>query len=112
MVGERFTAHAPAWYGDRVFGGVVVAQGLDAASQTVEPPMRPHSLHAYFLGPLAPGDVEIGVEALRDGRTFTTRHVTSRQRGRTALWCTVSFHADEPGADYQLPMPPAPSPEL
>jgi acyl-CoA thioesterase-2 len=107
-----FTAKAPDWFGDRVFGGVVVGQALAAAARTVEPPMRPHSLHAYFLGALRPGPVELEVERLRDGRTFATRHVTSRQHGRTALWQTVSFHQDEPAAPYQLAMPPGvPGPE-
>lgn len=107
---ERFTAVAPDWFGDRVFGGVVVAQALSAAAQTVAPPMRPHSLHGYFLGALRAGPVELTVRPLRDGRTFSTRHVTSEQHGRTALWCTVSFHADEAGDRYQLPMPAAPEP--
>ena len=107
---ERFAATAPDWFGDRVFGGVVVAQALSAAAQTVDPPMRPHSLHGYFLGALRAGPVDLSVRALRDGRTFSTRHVTSEQHGRTALWCTVSFHADEDGDEYQLPMPAAPEP--
>ncbi|MBI2704561.1 MAG: thioesterase family protein [Actinobacteria bacterium] len=103
--GERFTATAPDWFGDRVFGGVVVAHGLDAAMQTVDGEMGPHSLHAMFLGALRPGPVELRVDALRDGRTFSTRHVTSRQDDRNALWMAVSFHGGEAGDEYQLPMP-------
>lgn len=108
---DRFTVEAPDWFGERVFGGVVVAQGLVAAAQTVDAPMRVHSLHAYFLGALRPGPVEIEVDRLRDGRSFTTRHARSRQDDRTALWCTVSFHPDEPGPEYQLAMPEVPAPE-
>jgi acyl-CoA thioesterase-2 len=102
---DRFRAVAPDWFGDRVFGGMVVGQALAATCATVEPPMRAHSLHAYFLGALRPGPVELTVDRLRDGRTFSTRHVQSSQAARTALWQTVSFHADEPGDPYQLPMP-------
>jgi acyl-CoA thioesterase-2 len=102
---DRFRAEAPDWFGDRVFGGVVVAQALAAADATVEPPLRAHSAHAYFLGALRPGPVELEVDRLRDGRTFSTRHVRSIQADRTALWQTVSFHADEPGDAYQLAMP-------
>jgi acyl-CoA thioesterase II len=102
--GGSFTAEAPDWFGDRVFGGMVVAQAAHAACQTVEPDWRPHSLHAYFLGAVRPGGVEIDVNPIRDGRTFVTREVTLRQDGRTKLTTTVSFHQDEEGDEYQLPM--------
>jgi acyl-CoA thioesterase-2 len=100
---DHFAARAPDWFGDRVFGGLVIAQALDAATSTVDPPMRPHSLHAYFLGAQRPGLVALEVSRLRDGRTFATRHVTSAQGDRTAFWATVSYHADEEGEPYQLP---------
>jgi acyl-CoA thioesterase len=51
---DRFTADAPDWFGDRVFGGVVLAQGLHAACQTIDPGRVAHSMHAYFLGALGP----------------------------------------------------------
>ena len=34
-----------------VFGGQVLGQALSAASQTVDPTRRAHSLHGYFLRP-------------------------------------------------------------
>ena len=111
--GDRFTAIAPDWFGDRVFGGVVLAQGLHAACQTVDPRLVAHSMHAYFLGALRPGAVELEVKRLRDGRTFSARHVVSAQSGRTALWATVSFHGEETGPEYQRTLPdPAPPASL
>ena len=62
----------------RVFGGQVAAQALIAAGRTVDHG-HVHSLHAYFL---RPGDPRIpiifDVDRIRDGRSFTTRHVSSR----------------------------------
>ena len=44
---DRFRGEHPPAVRQRMFGGVVLAQGLVAASRTVE--ARPaHSLHAYF----------------------------------------------------------------
>ncbi len=99
---DRFTAPTVDWFGDRVFGGVSVAQALSAATATVDEPLLPHSLHGYFLRAVTPGPpVELAVERLRDGRTFTTRHVVSSQNGRPVFWATCSFHADEDGDEYQ-----------
>jgi acyl-CoA thioesterase II len=100
---DRFAAPTVDWFGDRVFGGVAVAQALSAAMATVGDGFRPHSLHGYFLGAITPGPpVDLRVERLRDGRTFTTRHVVTRQHERAAFWATCSFHADENGDEYQL----------
>src|SRR6266568_3189478 len=50
-----------------VFGGVIVAQALRAAVQTVDAGIRPHSLHEYFMRAARPGHpVEITVDRLRD----------------------------------------------
>src|SRR5438067_5785179 len=105
---DEFRVKAPNWFDDaRVFGGVVVAHALNAAVQTVDDEhVRPHSLHGYFLRPVQAGaEVELSVRRLRDGRSGRTRHVTVVQDERTAMWAAVSFHSDEPGDDYQLPMP-------
>jgi acyl-CoA thioesterase-2 len=94
----------------RVFGGQVAGQALVAAGKTVERPV--HSLHAYFL---RPGDMKVPilyqVDRLRDGRTFTTRHVTAIQHGRPIFTLSASFQAAEPGLEHQAAMPDAPDPE-
>jgi len=94
-----------------VFGGQVLGQALMAASRTVEE--RPvHSMHAYFLLPgdqLAPIDYE--VDRVRDGRSFTTRHVVAMQQGRTIFEMSASFQLADTGIEHQLTMPMAPAPE-
>ena len=110
---DRFAVTAPGWWGERVFGGMVVAYALRAAAATVAEPYRPHSLHGYFLRPLAPGiEAELVVERVRDSRSFAARTVTTTQEGRVATRMTCSFCVEEEGADeYQLTLPaglPAP----
>jgi acyl-CoA thioesterase-2 len=108
-----FAAQSPDWWGgDRVFGGMVVAQALSAAIQTVDPATPVHSMHAYFLRPSAPGrPVDLAVDQVRDGRSFSTREVTSSVDGKVTFKMVCSFHADEPGDEYQLAMPEVPGPD-
>ncbi len=104
---DRFQAVAPKLFdSDRVFGGVVLAHAMNAALKTVDDEdLRPHSLHGCFLAPVRPDvETELEVERWRDGRSFATRQVTMRQSGRRVMAATVSFHIDEPGDEYQLPM--------
>lgn len=108
-----FTSTSPGWWlEDRTFGGMVVAQALSAAVQTVGSELEIHSLHGYFLRPTRAGSTTTHVvEPVRDGRSFSTRAVTSVVGGRETFRMTCSFHAPEGGDDYQLPMGPGlPSP--
>ena len=65
---------------------------LAAAQRTVAPDFVVHSCHCYFL--LA-GSSELPilfhVEQVRDGRSFATRTVQARQRGRCIFTTTISF---------------------
>jgi acyl-CoA thioesterase-2 len=101
-----FITTSPEWWvHGRVFGGMVVAQALNAAMRTAPPGLEVHSLHGYFLRPTSPGSRATQVvETLRDGRSFSTRQVTSEVGGKETFRMTCSFHAPEPGDDYQLPM--------
>jgi len=103
-----FTTTSPNWWvGGRTFGGMVVAQALSAALQTAPAGFDVHSLHGYFLRPTAPGARTTHVvEAVRDGRSFSTRDVVSTVDGKDTFRMTCSFHLPEDGADYQLPMGP------
>lgn len=109
---DRFTGVAPDWFGERVFGGLVVAQALCAAMATVGQEIAPHSLRGTFLRAVQPPEpVALAVDRLRDGRTFTTRQVSLSQGGKTCFAATASFCIEEAGDDYQLAMehpPPAP----
>ena len=91
----------------RVFGGQVAGQSLVAAARTVDEPNRHvHSLHAYFLRPGDPAaPILYQVDRLRDGRSFTTRRVVAIQHGGAIFNLQASFHAAEPGLDWQLPVP-------
>lgn len=99
----------------RVFGGQVAAQALRAAQLTVDPDppnRRPiqaeraiHSLHAYFLRPGQVGEpIELTVERPRDGRSFSTRYVAAVQGDEVIFDMIASFHAREPGPDFQAPI--------
>jgi acyl-CoA thioesterase-2 len=95
-----------------VYGGQVLGQALSAASQTVPPERRVHSLHSYFL---RPGDalrpIVYNVDCIRDGKSFTTRRVVAVQKGRPIFNLAASFQIDESGFEHQDPMPEVPGPE-
>jgi acyl-CoA thioesterase II len=71
-----------------------------------------HSLHAYFI---RPGDPSVPlvytVDRVRDGRSFTTRRVTTIQHGKAIFTLSASFHHPEPGPVHADPMPDVPPPE-
>ncbi|WP_329519115.1 acyl-CoA thioesterase [Spirillospora sp. NBC_01491] len=97
---------APARPGDtvqmRAFGGQVAGQALRAACRTVDPGRPPHSMHAYFIRPGRPDEpVRLDVARSRDGRTFSTRHVTAAQGGKPIFELIASFHDPEPGHAWQ-----------
>ncbi|KAI4135395.1 MAG: hypothetical protein LQ341_005882, partial [Variospora aurantia] len=83
-----------------VYGGAVIAQCLSAAQQSIPPPSPSnghavfliHSMHCYFV--LA-GDSTIPivyyVERVRDGKSFITRTVQARQKGKCIFTTTLSF---------------------
>ncbi|NND73833.1 MAG: acyl-CoA thioesterase II [Ilumatobacter sp.] len=104
-------------WGNRLFGGQVVAQALKAAAATVEPDRFAHSLHSYFIRPGSTTEpIRFEVERLRDGRSFSTRQVVARQSGGAILNLSVSFQIVEDEADAQLaafppdlPLPDDPS---
>jgi acyl-CoA thioesterase len=72
---------------------------LAAGQRTVAPDFLVHSCHCYFL--LA-GSSELPilfhVEQVRDGRSFATRTVQARQRGRCIFTTTISFVRDSPSS--------------
>lgn len=96
----------------RIFGGQVAAQSLVAASRTVVAGRQAHSLHGYFLragDPTVP--VIYTVSRLRDGKSFSSRHVIALQRGKAIFDASMSFQIGEQSYEHQMPMPDAPAPE-
>jgi acyl-CoA thioesterase-2 len=96
----------------RIFGGAVAAQALLAAGRTVPGERAAHSLHAYFL---RPGDaslpIDLRVDRIRDGGSFTTRQVTAEQDGAATLVLSASFQGPEDGFEHQVPRLDASPPE-
>ncbi len=89
-----------------IFGGQVAGQALRAASFTVVPEHLPNSVHGYFLRRgQSTLPIDIHVERTRAGRTYTSRRVDVRQEGKTIFAMLASFHADEPGREFDHPMP-------
>jgi acyl-CoA thioesterase II len=108
---DRFTAQTgPGQFADRVFGGLFLAQALEAANATVEA-KQPQSMHAAFVDVGAPGrPVDVAVERVRDGRSMSTRRVTLQQDDRSILVAIVSYRANGPGPDVAPEMPLAAPP--
>ena len=90
----------------RVFGGQVLAQALQAAIHTVPEGRMVHSLHAYFI---LPGDIELPivfeVDRIRDGGSFTTRRIKAIQKGQAIFNMSASFQKRQEGFDHQISMP-------
>ena len=96
----------------RVFGGQVAGQALVAATRTVEPDRRVHSLHSYFIRPGDPAvPIVYLVERVRDGHSFSVRRVSAVQHGRTIFTLSASFQLEQGGIDHQREIPDVPSPE-
>jgi len=109
---DTWLGESPPYEWGRIYGGLVIAQALWAATQTVRIEHAVHSLHAYFIlggDPVEP--VRYEVDRIRNGRSFTTRRVVARQSGGAILSLACSFQRDEGGSDTQsstFPEVPAP----
>ncbi|WP_417463878.1 acyl-CoA thioesterase [Kordiimonas sp.] len=100
------------WPNKHVFGGHILAQAMEAATLTVEPAYKLHSLHCYFLRPgIAGQPIIYDVDPIRNGRSFVTRRVVAIQNGEAIFTISVSFHVGETGVEHQIDMPHVPMPE-
>ncbi|MCP5026492.1 MAG: acyl-CoA thioesterase II [Actinomycetia bacterium] len=104
---DVFVGPAAPEGGERMFGGQFLAQALMAAGATVDDERAPHSLHAYFL---RAGDVdqpiELHVEHIGEGRSFSRRSVVAIQDGRECFRMMTSFHGPESGFEFPAAVPP------
>jgi acyl-CoA thioesterase-2 len=95
----------------QVYGGQVLAQCVKAAMHTIQD-LGIHSLQCYFL---RPGDVKekiyFEVDNVRNGKSFATRRVVAKQRGRAICILSASFQKKEVGHDHAMEMPNVPGPE-
>lgn len=109
---NQYEGTPPRTFGDRTFGGQALAMATAAVIRSSGDAQAPHSLHGYFLRPVAPLEpVRLRVDAIREGRSFRTFEVRMSQRDKPVFVATCQFHADEPGDDYQPTMPVIPPPD-
>ncbi|WP_077003033.1 acyl-CoA thioesterase II [Variovorax sp. KK3] len=108
---DRFRAQSEDIGTPAVFGGQVLGQSVMAASLTVDADRPIHSMHAYFLLPGEHAPIDYEVDRVRDGRSFTTRHVVARQGERIIFEMSASFQTVDQGVEHQLAMPAMPGPE-
>ena len=95
-----------------VYGGQFLAQGLVAAGRTVPDARPPHSLHAYFVRAGDPSvPIHYEVEDIRDGRSFSHRHVRASQHGREVFRLLASFQVPGVGAEHDDASAPLVDPE-
>lgn len=109
-----FQGLSPESNWSRIFGGQVIGQSLAAGQKTItDLAARPtHSFNSHFLRPGNPDiPIRYEVENIRDGRSFSTRHIRATQNGKGILLMTASFQDHEEGFEHQTPMPKVPSPE-
>jgi acyl-CoA thioesterase-2 len=93
---------SPAYHWGRIYGGLVIAQALWAATQSVAENHVVHSLHAYFILGGDPAEpVRYEVDRIRNGRSFTTRRVVARQSSGAILNLSCSFQVHEDGIESQ-----------
>ena len=110
---DRFLGPPAPDKGDSLFGGQLLAQCLMAAQATAGDDRACHALHAAFL---RPGDVdapvEIAIERVRDGRSFSSRQAVASQHGKERFRVLASFQVPAESPAYcGAVMPDAPPPE-
>ncbi len=99
---DTYLGVSPEYPWGRVYGGLVVAQGLRAALATVGDDYLVHSLHAYFIrGGTSDEPIRYEVDRIRNGRSFVTRRVVAHQSDGAILNLSCSFQTSEKEADVQ-----------
>jgi len=98
-----FRGNPNDWPNRHVFGGHVIAQAMEAATRTIDPAFKLHSLHCYFLRPgIAGQPIIYDVDPIRDGRSFSTRRVVAIQNGEAIFNIAISYHVGEEGLSHQI----------
>ena len=107
----------PSWaQGRATFGGLVAGLAIEAMGRHLagrspvgdEAPRRARSLLINFVGPIAPGPVNLAVELLREGRSATQVATRIEQDGSPRCLASASFGAPRNSA-IELEGSPPPS---
>ena len=103
---DRFAIDVSAYVQGHLFGGLVAAQSLYAAYETVDPERRAQSAHAYFLRRGRPElPIEFEVHRDTDGRSFSARRVAAIQEGEPIFTMVCSFNVLEDTEPMLQPFP-------
>ncbi len=110
---DTFVGQGPRYPWGGLYGGQIVAQALRAAAHSVEGPVSPHSIRAYFIrGGDHTEPVRYEVDRIRNGRSFVTRRVVARQAVGAILNAECSFQRAESSASLQsVPCPDVAGPD-
>jgi len=109
---DVWIGESPAYPWGRIFGGLVIAQALWAATQTVAPEHALHSMHSYFILGGDPNEpVRYEVDRLRNGRSFSTRAVVARQSSGAIFNLSCSYQRYEEGVETQTASFPTDAPD-
>ncbi|RVX75791.1 hypothetical protein B0A52_00147 [Exophiala mesophila] len=111
---DTFRNASPLWHppdAQGIYGGICIAQSINAAQATVSIDFAVHSMHGKFLlAGKADDMLEYRVSRCSDGRSFATRTVRTCQKDRIIFIAVISFARDIPTASsrsllHQEPMP-------
>ncbi|WP_298287794.1 acyl-CoA thioesterase II [Novosphingobium sp.] len=96
----------------RLYGGMIVAQALDAMRLTVPDDKHAHAIHLFYQrAGLTDRPLDLKVERDTDGRSFAQRRVAVTQDGMPVAYAMGSFQVAEEGAAHQDAMPAVAGPE-
>jgi acyl-CoA thioesterase-2 len=105
---DAWVATGPQYPWGGLYGGQIVAQGLMAASLTVDEAFQVHSLHASFIRSGSHTEkILFEVDRVRDGRSFCNRRVVARQGVGAILTLTASFQVEEDDVTVQTTVRPS-----
>ncbi|KAK7885182.1 acyl-CoA thioesterase [Exophiala xenobiotica] len=120
-----FTNASPLWHppgAQGIYGGICIAQSLNAAQATVPVAFAVHSMHGQFLlAGRADDKLVYRVCRASDGRSFATRKVDVIQKGEAIFTAMIGFArettptAERKHIQHSEPMPrdiPRPADEL
>ena len=106
----RAVASVPADWGQgrSAFGGLIAASALQAMRRLAPADRRPRSLLVAFVGPVAPGSVEIELAALRHGGSVSHLEARVIQGGEVCCVVLGALGADRRSA-VAVSAPPRPA---
>ncbi|KAI1700658.1 thioesterase-like superfamily domain-containing protein [Ditylenchus destructor] len=111
--GARPASARGSGVGENIYGGLLFAQAMLAAENTVDSQFEPHAIHAFFtLNGTPDKPIDYKVERIRDGRSFINRSVKACQNGNVVFTAQTSLCKKEPPSiEHQQEMPKVPQPD-